>query len=805
MKGLITKIKKGFLYLFRSIASSDYRYLRLKRIFDTDYYLSQAGTSAEVTTDPLYHYLKTAKRSKQKVANPHPFFDTEYYTANYSPEGLSVNPFIHFLKTGWKEGKNPGPLFNIEHYLLTGGWSERFGDPLSHYMNKAGDHRVVPSSCFDSEYYIDRTPKLRTVQNALVKHYKMHGSKAGKSPLPIFDPDFYLEQLVPREQKSAIPDPLSHFLTYGDRNDLKPSEWFDPNYYGAQPALENSGIKRSETLAHYIQVGVHQGLYTDERVEALKRKPIISVIVPVYNPNPHFLRNCIRSVLYQTYPFWELCLADDCSSDPETRKILEEWAAKDSRIKLIFLEENQGISGATNSAASLATGEYLGFLDNDDELRTDCLYHVAKKISEEDIDFIYTDERLVGEDNRFLSIFRKPPFNRDLLFSHNYITHFVVTRRELFNQLGGLDPQFDGAQDFDFMLRLTERTNRICHIPKILYHWRTSETSTNVNHSQKTYANLAGKNALTAALARRNLPFHAENTELNFYYKLVPDNQYTDGVLLICWVEELTESFKRSIRLLITETDYHNLELLILTRDASAVAWAQEVNKENTEKSAPLQVKTIDSNISRAQASHEAIAQNRLPYFALIELPITRIAPDWVHQLRGGFRFDRTGISCGRIYRDGTDGLSYVLPDLENKSPGYHLRFLTAHSLHVNGIHCPQELACCTWDMLLCRTTAYTSTGGFDPESFSNLYAMADLSLTFQAHHYLITYNPFAWLDRIEDTGELTTDDALESHTHEKEMFQKKWLQTGADRLFRWTILEDNGYNQDSFSTWLSG
>lgn len=241
-----------------------------------------------------------------------------------------------------------------------------------------------------------------------------------------------------------------------------------------------------------------------ERDAALKIKPLVSIVVPVYNVDEEWLRKCIDSVLAQTYSNWELCIADDCSPSPHVRRILEEYKGRDDRIKVVYREKNGHISEATNSAIAIASGDYIAFMDNDDTLASNALYENISLINEEpQSDFIYSDEDKVDiNDNRFDPFF-KPDWNPKLLLGHNYITHFVVVKRTLLDEIGGLRSEMNGAQDYDFVLRATERAKCIGHIPKILYHWRTIEGSSATNPEAKLYAYTAGKRALEEALSRR--------------------------------------------------------------------------------------------------------------------------------------------------------------------------------------------------------------------------------------------------------------------------------------------------------------
>ncbi|HIT88802.1 MAG TPA: glycosyltransferase, partial [Candidatus Merdenecus merdavium] len=215
----------------------------------------------------------------------------------------------------------------------------------------------------------------------------------------------------------------------------------------------------------------------------------------------------------QTYPYWELCLADGSGENHDMESILKPYLERDSRIKYKKLNKNLGIAGNTNAALTMSTGEYIGLLDHDDYLEIDCLYEVAKALEESsskgmtsEIDILYTDEDKVREGVFFQPHF-KPDFNLDLLRSNNYICHFFVVRREIAINCKGFSKEFDGAQDYDFIFRCIEQAKRIVHIPKILYHWRVHQESTADNPHSKLYAFQAGKRAIEGNLERKGLSF----------------------------------------------------------------------------------------------------------------------------------------------------------------------------------------------------------------------------------------------------------------------------------------------------------
>ena len=249
-------------------------------------------------------------------------------------------------------------------------------------------------------------------------------------------------------------------------------------------------------------------LPTAEELEAQRKRNFLkditfSIVVPTFQTPEKFLRQMIESVLGQTFCRVELILADG-SSDDSVEKIVSEYAAADTRIKYQRLSENKGISENTNEGLKMATGEYIGLLDHDDILELHALYEMRMAIAgNPEADVLYSDEDKVSFDlTTYFEPHFKPDFNPDLLRSNNYICHFLVFKRELLEQVGGFRTEYDGAQDFDLVLRLTEKAKCVVHIPKVLYHWRSHDASTATNPMSKLYAYEAGKRAVEDHLKR---------------------------------------------------------------------------------------------------------------------------------------------------------------------------------------------------------------------------------------------------------------------------------------------------------------
>lgn len=272
-------------------------------------------------------------------------------------------------------------------------------------------------------------------------------------------------------------------------------------FFGIPRPADDGGVE-----AYALWLATHEPAWEADSLARLRRlgqRPLLSIVMPTYQTDPGLLRAALDSVLAQTYDRWQLCIADDGSRSPEVRRLLSEYARRDRRIKIRFLATNGGIAQSTNAAINLASGDFVAFLDHDDELAPFALADVAAYLEDHpDTDVLYSDEDRIDPHGRRVLPYFKPDWSPDLLRAVNYACHFLVVRRELVEAVGRLRAGFDGSQDYDFVLRLSERTSRVGHIPRILYHWRASPTSTAQSLANKPEASAAGVRALEAHLTR---------------------------------------------------------------------------------------------------------------------------------------------------------------------------------------------------------------------------------------------------------------------------------------------------------------
>ena len=298
----------------------------------------------------------------------------------------------------------------------------------------------------------------------------------------------------------------------------------------------------------------------------LPYKPVISILMATYNSPDAYLRQAIDSVRAQAYAEWELCIADDASTDPRVRKTLDAYAASDVRIRVVKRTTNGHISEASNSALAIASGEYVGFLDHDDLLTPDALFEVALLLNQRPgTDFIYSDEDKIDDTGTLSEPHFKPDWAPDSFLSRMYTCHFSVMRKALVDEVGGMRSQFDGSQDYDLTLRVTERTTKIEHIPRILYHWRKHANSTAMMLSSKPYTSGAAERALSEAIARRNEPGSvAEREDAPGTYIVRYEIKHPGKVSIIIPTRDHGVDVDRCLTSIFAKTTYANFDIVLV-------------------------------------------------------------------------------------------------------------------------------------------------------------------------------------------------------------------------------------------------
>lgn len=388
-----------------------------------------------------------------------------------------------------------------------------------------------------------------------------------------------------------------------------------------------------------------------EKVELLYN-PLISVIIPVYNIERKLLSECIDSVLSQSYQNFEICLADDCSTNKETIDTLKEYEIKDKRIKVIYRKKNGHISEATNSALSLARGEFIALMDNDDLLVKDALYENVKLLNEDrTIDMIYSDEDKIDCFGRRDPNF-KPDYSPDTLLSNNYICHFTVLRKSIVDRIGGFKVGMEGAQDYDLFLRFSEETSNIKHIPKLLYRWRMIPGSTATTIDSKNYAIEKGRKAIEDYLARKNIQAEV-NIHSRVPYYLV-DYLYDEEplVTIIIPTKDHAETLDTCLKSVYKKTIYKNFEIIVVNNNSSE-AETFELFRIYSAKYNNFRV--IDANIefNYSKINNMAVAESKGEYLVLLNNDIEVISENWLSVMVGYAMQEHVGaVGAKLLYPD---------------------------------------------------------------------------------------------------------------------------------------------------------
>ena len=347
------------------------------------------------------------------------------------------------------------------------------------------------SGLFDREWYLKQYPDVAALKIDPIRHYLRYGAKEGRDPSPGFSTWGYVDTYPDVTERGM--NPFVHYVMFGlsegraavNKNYAAWIEDYD------RLSDEDRRLFRS-AIAGYIS------------------KPLISILMPVYNTDPAQLERAIQSVINQLYPYWELCISDDASTNPAVRPILETFAKTDSRIKVAYRDTNGHIAVNSNEALRLVTGDYIGMLDHDDELAEQALFWFVNEIQKcPDVAIIYCDEDKLDDNGTRREPLFKPDWNPALIMAQNYVCHMTLYRKNLLDRVGGFRVGFEGSQDLDLLLRCAELvdTSQIRHIPRILYHWRASSTSTasEAGRETKPYTWEAGARAIQQHLDRRGV------------------------------------------------------------------------------------------------------------------------------------------------------------------------------------------------------------------------------------------------------------------------------------------------------------
>lgn len=482
-----------------------------------------------------------------------------------------------------------------------------------------------------------------------------------------------------------------------------------------------------------------------EDARTLAYRPLISIVTPLYRTPLEFLDACIQSVFGQIYQNWQLCIVDDGSADPALTRRAEEFQRRDPRVTFRALPTNCGISGATNECLALAAGEFVAFLDHDDALSNTALYEVAKRLNiEPEIDVLYSDEDKITTDNRPYDYFFKPDWSPELFLSTNYICHFLVVRRRLIEQVGGLRPEFEGSQDYDLMLRVVEQTSRVRRIPKVLYHWRSHPQSTASATDQKPTASRAGYKALVEHLER--LREDAAVVELGSSRYRIQYRLSGNPEIRIVIPTGGTRLLKDAVRSALEKSTYRNYSIVVVdnTRDGG-VPRLLAGELQRSDRIAVLD--RVGQPFNFSALCNSGARGFMGDYLLFLNDDTTVVSPDWLEALLEHAQHASVGAVGGLL----------LFPDLRIQHAGVLLgvygigghafRLLDSRQHHYFMFpELTRNCSAVTGACLMTRRQSFEAVGGFDEQNLPTCFQDVDYCLKLIEKGYRIVYTPHARL-----------------------------------------------------------
>ncbi len=474
------------------------------------------------------------------------------------------------------------------------------------------------------------------------------------------------------------------------------------------------------------------------------RRPLISIIMPVYNVEPRWLELAIRSVRRQIYSNWELCIADDCSTRQETQAVL--CQLNDPRCKVKFLENNQGIAGASNAALALAAGEYLAFLDHDDELTPDALYHVAKAINEHDPDLIYSDEDKLSLEGYHLEPHFKPDYSPDLILSTNYICHLSVYRKTLLDQAGRFRDGFAGSQDHDLVLRALDHTDRAHHIPRVLYHWRMIPGSTAARYDSKNYAWEAGRRAIEDTLRRRGIAGEALLGQHPGTYRVKRMIQGQPRISIIMPFRDQPDLLRQCLDSILEKTTYPHFELLGVSNN-SVQPETFAIMEHYAAADHRIRFIRHDIPFNYAAINNFAVAQVTGEHLLLLNNDMAVISPDWLEALLEHSQRPEVGAVGAKLYySDDTVQHGGVIIGVGGIAGHAHRQFQRHNPGYFARLHLIQNLSAVTGACLMVKKSLYEAIGGLDEQNLPVAFNDVDFCLRLRERGYLNVFTPYCEL-----------------------------------------------------------
>ena len=520
------------------------------------------------------------------------------------------------------------------------------------------------------------------------------------------------------------------------------------------------------------------------------QKPLISVLIPVYNPKPEWLADAIDSVCAQIYPHWQLCIADDASTDSSIRPILERYAKQDSRIRVIFRERNGHISAASNSALELVTGDWVALLDHDDVLPEHALFWVADAINKNTAaSLIYSDEDKLDIKGKRIEPYFKCDWNLDLFYSHNMISHLGVYRSDLLRKIGGFRIGFEGSQDYDLVLRCLEiiAPNQIIHIPRVLYHWRAHDQSMAHISDSKPYAIDAGYRALSEHFQRQKINATAEVSDFGRYRVKYNMPDILPLVSLIIPSRNGFQLIRQCIDSILNKTLYDNFEILVVDNGSDDLDTLEYFKSLGGHPK--VRVIRDDGPFNFSALNNAAVKKANGEIIGFVNNDIEVISPDWLSEMVSHALRPSIGAVGARLwYPNDTLQHGGVVLGLGGVAGHLHKKLPRGGNGYFSRACATQSLSAVTAACLVIKKSIYEEVGGLNETHLKIAFNDIDFCLRVRAAGYRNIWTPYAELYHHESATR-----GLEDTPEKKARFNKE-----ADYMkHQWgdDLLTDPAYN----------
>lgn len=579
---------------------------------------------------------------------------------------------------------------------------------------------IKDSELFDVKYYIFTYPDIRKVGIDPIRHYIKYGVQEGRNPSSGFDTKFYLDSNP--DIKEAKINPLAHYILYGR----------DEGRMLLQINNEKTYVYKIPSLTDKIK----------KELNNFNFKPLISVIMPVYNVAPKWLDLAVKSLERQWYDNWELCIVDDCSRNKRTIEYLK--TISNSKIKIRFLRKNINISGASNEALKLAKGQYIALMDNDDELTPDAFYEVVKCINENDAEFIYSDEDKLEMNGSFSNLHFKPNFAPDMILSQNYISHLGVIKKDLIDKVGGFEIGLEGSQDYDLYLKVFEHTDKICHISKVLYHWRKVPGSTASEFSGKSYAQEAGRKSLENAMERRKIDAKVLNGKYPGTYKVEYPIKNNPLVSIIIPFKDKPELLSMCIESILNKSTYSNFEIIGISNNSEEKEIFDEMKRlKNLDKrvqfyeyNVPFNYSDINNYAIKNYANGEQIL--------LLNNDIEIITPNWIEEMLMHSQRQKVGAVGAKLYYP-NDTIQHagVIIGIGGVAGHAHKYFDRNHTGYFARLNLIQNYSAVTAACLMVKKSIYEEVQGLNEKDLKIAFNDVDFCLRVQEKGYRNIFTPY--------------------------------------------------------------